>query len=214
MAAIRTDLHLRAMNPDVRRIFLAQGLRALAYGFGSVLLGVWLDARGWSSTEVGLLLTGVVAGAAIMSIAVATLSERIGRRHFYAGLYIALAVSGAVYAFADQFWLLLIVALAGGLSTEVVESGPFTSLEQGMLPSSLDAEERTQGFGTYNAIAALAGAGGALLAGGPAILRNAIGTFPADQRFFLLFVPIGVVGAVAAVTLSKQVEAARKPPGL
>ncbi len=47
------------MNTGVKRIFFAQAIRALAYGFGSVLLGVSLDARGWSSIEVGLVLTSV-----------------------------------------------------------------------------------------------------------------------------------------------------------
>ncbi len=202
------------MNADVKRIFFAQALRALAYGFGSVLLGVSLDARGWSSTEVGIVLTSVVAGAALMSIAVGTAGDWIGRRRFYAALYIALGVSGAVYAFADQLWLLIFVALAGALSTDVVESGPFTSLEQGMLPVGLDARRQTQVFGTYNMIAALVGAAGALLAGGPALLREAISAFPADQRFFLVFVPIGIAGAVTAATLSDRVEAERRPPGL
>jgi hypothetical protein len=45
------------MNPDVRRIFLAQALRAFAYGFGAVTLGVSLEAKGWSSERVGLLFT-------------------------------------------------------------------------------------------------------------------------------------------------------------
>jgi MFS family permease len=199
------------VNTDVKRIFFAQAIRALAYGFGSVLLGVSLDTRGWSSTEVGLVLTSVVGGAAIMSIAVGTVGDRIGRRRFYAGLYLTLAVSGAVYAFADVLWLLILVALAGALSTDVVESGPFTSLEQGMLPGGLSARERTQVFGTYNTIAALAGAAGALLAGGPALIRDAIGAFPADERFFLIFVPIGLVGAFTAASLSGRVEIEQRP---
>ena len=127
------------MNPDIRRILLAQALRAFAYGFGAVLLGVSLEASGWSSGRVGLLLTRIVAGTALMSVAVGTLGDRIGRRRFYVALFVGLCLSGAVFAFTDKFWVLVVVALAGAFSTDVVESGPFTSLEQAMLPAGLDS---------------------------------------------------------------------------
>jgi len=198
------------MSPDVRRIFLAQALRAFAYGFGAVLLGVSLEASGWSSGRVGVLLTCIVAGTALMSVAVGTLGDRIGRRRFYTGLFVGLCLSGAVFALTDNFWLLLPVALAGALSTDVVESGPFTSLEQAMLPAGLDNRGRTRVFGQYNAIATIAGSVGALAAGGPALLRDAIGGFPADHRFFLLFVPVGVIGALVASGLSERVDVDRR----
>ena len=143
------------MNADVRRIFLAQALRAFAYGFGAILLGVSLEASGWSSGRVGLLLTAIVAGTAIMSIAVGTLGDRIGRRRFYASLFLSLAAAGIVFALTDEFWVLVPVALLGALSTDVVESGPFTSLEQAMLAGGVDNRSRPRVFGNYNAIATL-----------------------------------------------------------
>jgi len=202
------------MNPDVRRIFLAQALRAFAYGFGAVLLGVSLEESGWSSGQVGLLLTAILAGTAIMTIAVGTLGDLIGRRRFYAALFVGLAATGLVFALSDEFWVLVVVALCGALSTDVVESGPFTSLEQAMLAGSADNRTRTRVFGNYNAIATIAGSVGALAAGGPALLREGIGGFPADQRFFLVFVPAGMLGALFASSLSLHVELEKRPSGL
>ncbi len=198
------------MNPDVRRILLAQALRAFAYGFGAVVLGVTLDQRGWSGTEVGLLLTSVVAGTAALSFAVGTLADRVGRRRFYGGLFIGLAAAGAAFALVDELWLLALVAVTGTLSVDVVESGPFTSLEQVMLPTGLEARERTRIFAVYNAVAAVAGSLGALAAGGPALLRDAVPGIPADQRFFLIFVPVGLLGALLASTLSDGVDVERR----
>jgi len=197
------------MAGDVRRILIAQGLRAFAYGFGSVLLGASLEARGWSTFQVGGLLTAVVAGTALMSVAVGTFAERLGRRRWYAALFLGLAGSGVVFSLSDDLWLLVLVALAGTLSTEVVESGPFTSLEQAMLPSGLSGQATTRVFGVYNAVAALVGSGGALAAGGPALLRELWGGVPADERFFLVFVPVGLAGAGVAWSLSARVEAGR-----
>src|SRR5205823_14937679 len=59
---------------------------------------------------------------------------------------------------------LILPALAGTVSTEVVESGPFTSIEQAMLPHAAGGRGVTRLFGTYNAVATLAGSAGALIA--------------------------------------------------
>ncbi len=201
------------MNSDIRVILAAQSLRALAYGFGSVLLGVSLEARGWSALQVGGLLTAVVAGTALMSLAIGTFGERAGRRRWYAVLFLGLAASGVAFGLSGNFWLLVLVALTGTLSTEVVESGPFTSLEQAMLPSGLSAGATTRVFGVYNAVATLFGSAGALAAGGPALLRDWWGSVPADHRFFLAFVPVGLAGAALAWSLSERVEARRRPAG-
>jgi MFS family permease len=201
------------VNSDVRRILAAQSFRALAYGFGSVLLGVSLEARGWSTFQVGGLLTAVVAGTALMSLVIGTFGERVGRRRWYAALFLGLAASGVAFGVSGNFWLLVLVALTGTLSTEVVESGPFTSLEQAMLPSGLSAGATTRVFGVYNAVATLFGSAGALAAGGPALLRSSWGGVPADHRFFLAFVPVGLAGAALAWSLSERVEVRRQSAG-
>jgi len=198
---------------DTRRILAAQALRALVYGFGSVLLGVVLAARGWSSARVGVLLAAIVAGTALAQIVVGTLGDRIGRRRAYAALFCCLALAGLAFGLTTRWWLLLSVALTGALSTEVVESGPFTSLEQAMLPQGLPVRARTRVFGIYNTVATLAGSLGALAAAGPALLPPHAGAgvgggvgLAAEQRLFLVFVPIGLAGAILAWSLSQQVE--------
>ena len=199
------------LTRDAQRILWAQAVRALAYGFGAVLLGATLDREGFSSGEVGLVLAAVVAGTVVSSLAVGRWGDRWGRRRSYIALYLALAVTGVVFAFSDQVWALSAVALTGALSTEVVESGAFTSLEQSMLATELTGQERIRGFGTYNAVATAAGSVGALAAGAPDLLRRFWSGTPVDQRFFLLFVPAAFAGAAVACTLSGRVEAAPRP---
>lgn len=84
-----------------------------------------------------------------------------------------------MFAFSTSVWPLAAVALLGGLSTEVVESGPFTSLEQAMLAGELDHQRLARGFGIYNAMATAAGSAGALAAAGLGPLRRA---WPAASR--------------------------------
>jgi len=194
------------LSSDARRVLVAQALRAFGYGFGAVLLGASLDERGFSSTQVGLVLTAVVAGTVVASVGIGRFGDRLGRRRCYVTLYLALAVVGVVYAASSPLWALMVVALSGALSTEVVESGPFTSLEQAMLASELRGHQRVRGFGIYNAVATAAGALGALAAGLPSALRGVWADAPANERWFLLFVPVALAGALVAASLSPEVE--------
>jgi MFS family permease len=193
------------VSTDARRILALQALRAFAYGLGSVLIGVNLARRGLSGFEVGLVLAALLAGVALTSLAIARTADRVGRRRWYAALFLLMGLAGAAFALTDETWLLVLAALSGTVSTEVVESGPFTSLEQAMLPSAVGGSgDPTRLFGTYNTVATLAGSAGALAAA----LVPALGVEP--QRLLLVYVAVGVVGAFVARGLSDSLEATRQ----
>ncbi len=198
------------MTGDARRIVAAQAARAFAYGLGAVLLGATLDERRFSSLEVGVVLAAVLTGTVIASLFVGRHADRIGRRRCYVTLYVVLAVSGIVFAYSGSAWLLIAVGLCGALSTEVIESGPFTTLEQAMLAGQFEHRRLARGFSVYNAVAAAGGSLGALAAAGIGPLRNAWPDPPEQQRFFLLLVPAALVGVALARRLSAAVE--RPPP--
>lgn len=184
----------------------AQAARAFGYGLGAVLLGATLDERGYSTLEAGLVLASVLTGTIVASVVLGRWADRWGRRRCYAALYLALAVSGAVFAYAGSVWVLAAVSLLGGLSTDVVESGPFTTLEQAMLAGELERHRLARGFGVYNAVAAASGSLGALAAGGIGPLRRSWSAAPAESRFFLLLVPAALAGLLCARRLTGNVE--------
>src|SRR6266566_59648 len=184
----------------VARVLAAQGLRAAGYGFTAVLLGALLAARGYSHLRAGLLLAAMVAGASWVSVLVGVFADRWGRRRSYAALGLVLAGSGGVYAGTDAYPLLVAVALAGMLSTDVIDNGPATTLEQAMLAGPGRPEARR--YATYNAVAALAGSTGALAAGLPGLA--------ARPGLFAVLVPVGLATAALAVTLPPTVGGLRR----
>jgi len=186
--------------PEVGRLLAAQALRAAGYGFTAVILGGLLSARGYSPMAVGLLLAAMVAGTTWLSVLVGTFADRWGRRRSYAGLYVLLAMSGAVFALVDWYPALVAVALAGMLSTDVIDNGPATTIEQAVLAGHHRPDARR--FGVYNAVAALGGSLGALAAGLPGLRPQA--------GLFLVLVPIGLAGVALALSLPVTVEIA--PP--
>ena len=190
---------------DVRLIFSVQAVRAFLYGFSSIIIGSSLAASGLDTTAVGAIFTAILVGMAISSLAVGRWGERFGRRRTYVSLLLVMGLAGAVFALTGSLAVLVVAALTGTLSTDPNESGPITTVEQSMLAST-PPRERSQVYGRYNAVAYLAGAVGALAAGGPSALRDFFPAIPPDQRW-LLIMPIGAVACVFfAMRLSRSVE--------
>jgi MFS family permease len=180
-----------------------QGVRAAGYGFTAVLLGALLAARGYSSLQVGVVLTALIAGTALASLIVGAFSDRFGRRRSYALFFSGIAVAGVVVASGAPLWVLLVVALTGTLSTDVVDNGPATTLEQTMLAAE-DAGTSAV-YGRYNMVGAAAGALGSL-----AVILTGLGPHGASGGvhawLFLVLVPVGITGAVLAARLTPDAE--------
>ncbi len=188
----------RSLTADARSILAVQAARAVVYGLGSIVIGVSLEQSGLSTTEVGLVFTAMLAGAALVSVVLARYGDRIGRRRAYRALLVGMGAAGTVFALTDSPAALIAAALTGTISADIVESGPFTSLEQAMLPHAAGGTDTTRLFGTYNTVATVAGSLGALTA------------FFAASRLWLLAYPIAAALAlIAASRLSSAVEIGR-----
>jgi MFS family permease len=192
------------LTGDARLLVAGQGVRAAGYGFTAVLLGALLAARGFSTVQVGVVLTALIAGTALASLAVGRFGDRFGRRRSYAVFFAGIAVAGVVVAAGAPLWALLVVALTGTLSTDVVDNGPATTLEQAMLATE-DAGTAAV-YGRYNAVGAAAGALGSL-----AVILTGLGAHSGSGQvhawLFLVLVPAGITGAILAARLSAAVEA-------
>jgi MFS family permease len=209
MAAPPVDL-----AADLRRILGVQAVRAFLYGFGAVILGTALAAAGASDLAVGVLGAAILAGMAISALTVGLVGDRFGRRRTYLALLTLMGVVGGAYALTEKIWILVALALVGVLSTDANENGPLTTLEQAMIGQA-PADTRLRVFGRYNAVAFLAGAVGALAAGGPAFLHRWWSGAPGGRVWFLLF-PIGAAVCVwlawgLSPALELEAAATRQP---
>jgi MFS family permease len=187
---------------DASLLIAGQAVRAAGYGFTAVLLGALLAARGYSHLRAGVVLTALIAGTALASLVVGALADRVGRRRSYAVFFLGVAVAGAVAAGAP--FPVLVVALTGTLSTDVVDNGPATTLEQAMLAADDAGTARV--YGIYNAVGAAAGALGALAVALPGVVGGTVSGW-----WFAVLVPVGLLGAGLAWRLSSAVEATGGP---
>ncbi|HEY5989142.1 MAG TPA: hypothetical protein VIV12_22585, partial [Streptosporangiaceae bacterium] len=189
---------------DAWLLVAGQGVRAAGYGFTAVLLGALLAARGYTHLQVAAVLTALIAGTALASLLVGAFADRFGRRRSYGVFFLGVAAAGAVVAARAPLWVLLLVAVTGTLSTDVVDNGPATTLEQAMLAAE-DAGTAAV-YGRYNAVGAAAGALGALAVAIPG-LRPGGAAGGVHAWLFAVLIPVGLAGVVIAVRLSPAVEA-------
>jgi MFS family permease len=192
-------------------LFATAGLRSFAFGFVSVMLGPYLAARGLSAGAIGAIFTAALVGSAVMTVALAGMADRLGRRRVLLGSAGLMALGGAGFALSEDPWLLTAAAVLGTISPSGKEVGAFLSVEQAILPQTVPARERTSLFAAYNLVGSLCGAVGALLVGVP----DAVGLEPAAGAHALLwaYVAVALVMAGCFTALSPAAEApARAAP--
>lgn len=184
---------------DHRLLIAIRLVRAFAFGFSAVLIGVHLERRGLSPTAIGLVLTISLAASAAVSLGFAAASNRWGRRATLGATGILMTITGLDLAFSTNIWLLLISGITGMLGVAGTDSGPFSAVEQAILTQAVPPHRRNIAFARYS------------LSGGVASALGGLGgTFATDASvsaaFFELYAVLGLVVAVVPLFMSSSVE--------
>ncbi|HXV78523.1 MAG TPA: MFS transporter [Candidatus Binatia bacterium] len=148
------------------------GVRSFAYGFLSVILGLYLDAIGLTATAIGWIFTAALAGGAVMTIVITAVADRLGRKMLLIFGAILMAIAGGVFAATNNPVFLTGAAIFGTISPSGKEVGPFLSIEQAILPQTTQDQHRTAVFSAYNLIGSLCGALGALVVALPSLFST------------------------------------------
>lgn len=207
------------LSRDGKLILTARAIRTFAYGFLSVLLGLYLEEAGFAPWQVGAVLTATLAGSAVLTLIFSFFADRVGRRRLLRWSAVLMAAAGLAFAFTRRYPLLILASFTGTIGATSGEVGPFLSLEQAILPQTAPPQRRNTLFGAYNTVGALAGAGGALFAGLPSILQRAFGFSPvqAFRTMFVVYAALAGTALLLFTQLSDQVElraADRQTPAL
>ena len=198
----------RSLSRDGWVLFATCGVRSFAYGFLSVILGLYLDAGGLSAAAIGWIFTAALAGGAVMTIVITAVADRFGRRVLLIVGALLMALAGSVFALSQDPVLLAIAAIFGTISPSGKEVGPFLSLEQAILPQTTSDEQRTAIFSAYNLGGSFAGAVGALAVAIPSLFAQSTIT---GYRFLLWgYVVAAMILAVLFSLLSRDVETKKR----
>jgi MFS family permease len=174
-------------------VLAARGVRAVADGFVSLTLPLYLLALGYDPLEVGLISTATLLGSAVLSLTAGIYASRLGYRHALLYAALLMMMTGIAFTGVRDFWPLLIVAFIGTLNPSSGDVSVFLPLEHAVLSSVVSAKRRTSAFARYSLVGAIGGATGALLAAAPQFLTDALHVAPRNalQSMFLLYAALG-----------------------
>jgi predicted MFS family arabinose efflux permease len=182
------------VSPDAGRILITRGLRGAIDGMVSVLLAGHLLRLGFTTAQVGVLITATMAGSAALTIGVGLWAHRLALRRLLLGVSLLMCATGLAFAGLERFWPLLVVATVGTLNPSSGDVSAFLPLEQAFLArAGLDGPGRTALFARYNVVGMFSGALGALAAGIPelAVRHGAASLASAERAVFLIYAAMG-----------------------
>jgi MFS family permease len=196
------------LSRDCWLLFATCGVRSFAYGFLSIILGLYLDALGLSTMAIGWIFTAALAGGAVMTVAITSLADNVGRKNLLMLGAVLMAAAGWAFAVSSNPIILTIAAIFGTISPSGKEVGPFLAIEQAILPQTTSDRNRTTVFSAYNMVGSFAGSLGALAVSLPQ--RFSASAVDGYRVLVWAYIVCALVMTVLFFYLSRAVEANRK----
>lgn len=199
---------LQTLSADGKLLVFTRLVRMFAYGAGAVVLALYLTAAGFSERQIGFLLTGTLIGDGVLSLWIAGIADRFGRKRMLLIGALLMIVTGFIFALPSGHLLLTLATILGTMSPTGNEVGAFLSIEQATLPQTTTHEHRTPVFAWYNMLGSFATACGALTAGGFAALLQESGSAPLEsyRLIFALYACLGIILFWLFARLSSRIE--------
>ena len=203
------------LTPDGRLLFAGRALRTFSFGYLSLALALYLAARGFSAAAIGAVLTATLVEDAVFTGLVAGLVNRLGRRRVLVACSLLISFAGVMLAAGERPWVLIVGAVLGTLSPSGQEAGPFSPVEQALLPATVSVEARTRAFAWYNVAGYVPAAMGSLTAAGWLKAAAAMGMdeLAAFRALLSFYAASGIALALVYQRLSPAAEVnAPRPP--
>lgn len=197
------------VSRDGKLILGARVVRTFSYGFVSVILAIYLNLLGFSEILIGVVLTATLVNSVIFNIISSVYADKIGRRKFLILYAVLMVVSAVIFFLTNNYLALIIAAIIGTINVTGSEVGAFLSLEQAILPQTVnDEKKRTSIFSIYNMVGTFAMSGGVLLSGLPHIFSQQFGLdqINAIKLLFLAYAACALGALVIYLALSPKIE--------
>ncbi|MDG6906123.1 MAG: MFS transporter [Nitrososphaerota archaeon] len=191
-------------------IFTSKSIRVFAFGLVSIVTPIYVALLGYSSVYVGIVLMAMILGNIFSNMLIIWYGNYIGRRPILLIFSFLMFLSGLILYSTTDFPLILIGAFIGNISTTGTESGPFQSIETGILPSLVGEKRYARTFGVYNFLGYAASSLGALAASTPYYFHNSISVF---HFLYLFYGVVGILLLLLYLKLKGSVEVAQSKPG-
>ena len=197
------------ITPDGRRLIATRGLRGYADGLVAASLAGYLGNQlGYSATRIGVIVTGMLLGSAVLTLFTGTWGWRFERRLLLRAGALLMVVTGLVFFTSTSFPLLLAFGVIGTMNPSGSDVSVVQPIEQSLLPLTTSDDRRSHTFARYSFFGGALASLGALSAGLPARFHWQ------PESVFLIYTFAGFAMLGVYATMSPLVEAAAQaaPP--
>jgi MFS family permease len=198
------------LSRDGKLLLAARILRTFGYGFLSVIIAIYLRFLGFDDVHIGLLLGSTLVNSVVFTLFASFYADRIGRRKLLVIYASLMSVSGVIFTFTDNYYLLILAAFIGTINVTGSETGAFLTIEQAILPQTIkDKKKMNTLFALYNMSGTFAMSGGILLSGLPSLLQeqySALSNVESIKILFGLYSTVGLVVMIIYIMVSGEIE--------
>ena len=201
---------LHSTGRDAYLIILSRCTRMLAYGTNSLILALFFSALDFSDEYIGLFMTLTLLGDVLLSLSLTLVADRLGRRRVLFGGSLLMVISGLVFAFFENFWILLFAAVVGVISATGGDFGPFRAIEESTLSHLTTPKTRADVLAWYITTASLGSAIGTELSGrivDTLQARDGWTIVDAYHAVFWAYSAMGTLNMILALLLSSKCDA-------
>lgn len=194
---------------DGKLLLYARIVRTFSYGFLSIILAIYLKLSGFNEILIGIVLSATLVNSVIFNLFSSAYADRIGRKKILTVYAALMVISAVIFFLTSNYMALIIAALVGTINVTGSEVGAFLSLEQAILPQTVnDIKKRNSIFALYNMVGTFAMAGGVLVSGLPNFLEQhyGLGQISAIKTLFIFYAVLALVVMGIYLALSKKIE--------
>lgn len=193
---------------DKGLIYTAAFLRSISIGMVAILLAIYLMKVGFTKSQVGIVISVGLIGAAFGTLFVTFFGDTLGRRKVLI-FYALLSAVGAIGVCVDtNFYSILAAVFFGMMNARGKDRGAALAIESAILPSLESNETRTKAYAWYYIIQDLGLALGGFGAALPTLLSSywQITDVHACQMTFGVYAAVMLLSAYLYACLSDTTE--------
>ncbi|KAL0943146.1 major facilitator superfamily transporter [Colletotrichum truncatum] len=194
---------------DTKVLCLQRFVRLFAYGASFLILVHFLSSLGFSDEKIGLFMTLTLLGDVVISFLLTTITDQVGRRKVLAAGAALMVMSGMVFAYFGNYWVLVAASIVGVISPSGNEIGPFRAVEESVLAQLTEREHRSDIFAWYTLFGTAGAALGTLTCGWAVQALEDNDSWTTNEAYrvvFLIYAGLGLIKLMLIFGLTSAVE--------
>lgn len=188
------------LERDQTLLLVAYGIRSFIFGYLNIIFPIYMGTAGLDAISIGLVITGAILFASVLSAAIGVAADRYGRKTMILLLAAVIGVSSSALVSSKDPLIIVFVGVVGLFAGGPAGGAVLGILQQVMLADVASPKARNSAFAVTFLVSSISAAVGSLFAGLPDLVRSAANVSSIDS-FSPLFIITALLSVVYAATI-------------